>query len=177
MRLAPPGLALLPLLVFAQGLAPHLGLKNTQAFAMFSNLQTGGGVTNHFLLPASLQRWDTLRDLVTIRSSSDPVLAKLVGPSWKSFNYFSTYVVDRPRLERRLPPPTWQIPYRALQRRVSELARSGARDVELRYERGGELRALAQAERDADLSGLPGWQAKLLLLRAVPDTRRGYCQW
>jgi hypothetical protein len=169
--------AVFPLVLFAIGLAPHLGLKNTQAFAMFSNLHTRNGETNHLLIPGSWQRWDHLSDLVTIRESSDPVLAKLVGASWKNFNYFSTYVVDRPKMERTQRAPEWQLPYLALRRRVTDLAEAGQQDVRLVYERRGKVVELDRAETDPELSSLPWIQRKLLLLRAIPDTNRGFCMW
>lgn len=176
-RLRYPSLGLLPLLVFLNGMTPHLGIKNTLAFAMFSNLRTEGGTTNHLLLPASLQRWHALDDLVEIRSSSDPVLAKLVGPSWRSVTYFSTYIVGARRLAARRDPPKWRLPYLSLRRRVNDLARSGARNVRLTYERAGVVRSLDRAERDPELSRLSLLERKLLFLRAVPDGERGYCMW
>jgi hypothetical protein len=176
-RLRSIALAIVPLLVFANGLAPHLGLKNTQVFAMFSNLQTGGGVTNHFFLPSSWQVFGTLDDLVIIHESSDPVLSKLVGRSWKSFNYYSTYVVDRARMQRTQPAPTWEIPFVALRRRITDLHAAGEIDVRLVYERKGVIRRLDHAERDAELASLPWLARKFGLQRAIPDSRRGYCLW
>jgi hypothetical protein len=170
-------LAIMPLLVFANGMAPHLGLKNTQVFAMFSNLHTHEGQSNHLLIPGSWQRWDHLDDLVTIHESSDPVLAKTVGRSWKTFNYFATYLVDRPKMERTQPAPQWRLPYLALRRRITDLAEAGHTNVELVYERAGVIHRLEQAEADPELSSLPWFARKFLLLRAIPDADRGYCMW
>jgi hypothetical protein len=177
LRLRYRALAVMPLLVFGLGLSPHLGLKNTQSFAMFSNLETGGGTSNHLFIPSSWQIFDHLSDLVTIRDSNDRVLQKLVGPSWKWFNYFSTYTVDRGALKRSQPEPTWRLPYIALRRRVSELAKAGRRDVRLVYERGGVTHRLERAETHPELSSLSTLANKLLLMRAVPDADRGYCLW
>ncbi len=170
-------LAIMPALVFANGLAPHLGLKNTQVFAMFSNLHTHEGQSNHLLIPGSWQRWDHLDDLVTIHESNDPVLAKMVGPSWKTFNYFSTYLVDRPKMERTQPAPHWRLPYLALRRRITDLANAGHTHIKLVYERAGVIHRLEQAETDPELSSLAWFARKFLLLRAIPDTSRGYCMW
>ncbi len=170
-------LAIMPLLVFANGLTPHLGLKNTQAFAMFSNLHTRSGQSNHLIIPGSWQRWNHLGDLVMIHESNDPVLAKLVGPSWKTFNYFSTYVVDRPKMERTQPAPQWRLPYLALRRRITDLAKAGRTDVQLVYERNGIIHRLENAEADPELSSLPWFARKFLMLRAIPDSSRGYCMW
>jgi len=177
LRLPYISLAVMPLLLFANGMTPHLGVKNTQAFAMFSNLHTHEGRSNHLFISGVWQRWDNLSDLVTILDSNDPVLAKLVGPSWKTFNYFSTYVVDRPRMERTQPAPQWRLPYLALRRRITDLANSGRTGIELVYERDGVVHRLENAERDPELSNLSWFARKFLLLRAIPDTNRGYCMW
>ena len=50
-------------LAFAVGLAPHVGLKNVQSYAMFSNLHTGRGASNHLFVPASWQVFDYQKDL------------------------------------------------------------------------------------------------------------------
>lgn len=170
-------LAVMPLLVFGLGLAPHLGLKNTQSFAMFSNLETGGGASNHLFIPSSWQIFGQLGDLVTIHGSSDRALAKLVGPSWRWFHYFSTYTVDRGSLQRSQPAPGWRLPYIALRRRISELARAGQRNVRLVYERAGVTHRLEAAELDPELSNLSLLARKFLLVRAIPDSGRGYCLW
>ena len=39
----------LPLVLFINGFSPHLGLKSTLSYAMFSNLRAEGGTTNHLL--------------------------------------------------------------------------------------------------------------------------------
>ncbi len=170
-------LAVIPLAAFANGLSPHVGLKNTLSYAMFSNLRTEDGFTNHLVIPGSWQVFDYQRDLVTIHSSSDPVLQKLVGPSWRTFNYFSTYVVGVRTIAYRYDPPSWRLPYFALRRRISELAAEGVTDIEVDFERNGERRRLRQAERDPELSRVPYWLNKFLFLRAVPEGRRGYCLW
>ena len=64
----------IPLLVFLNGTSPYLGLKTENSFAMFSNLRTEGGKTNHFIVPASIQLFDFQKDVVEIISSTDPGL-------------------------------------------------------------------------------------------------------
>lgn len=177
--LRPPyaSLALMPLLVFANGLGPHVGLKNTQVYAMFSNLHTGGGRTNHLFIPASWQLWDYQRDLVTLRETNDPVLAKLIGPSWRPVHYFSTVVLGASRMPLLHDAPTWRLPYVALQRRVGDLARAGQENLSITYERDGITRHVPNAERDPELTSLPPLLNKLMLMRAVQDTDRGFCMW
>ena len=69
-----PVLAVIPLLVFLNGAAPYLGLQTTATWAMFSNLRTEAGRSNHFLIPAKAQIFDYQRDVVRIRRSSDQYL-------------------------------------------------------------------------------------------------------
>jgi hypothetical protein len=58
-----------PVLVILSGVAPYLGLKTETSLAMFSNLRTEDGVTNHLFIPSSLQLADYQKDLVKITSS------------------------------------------------------------------------------------------------------------
>ena len=67
-------LLIIPILVFLNGITPYLGLKTEASFAMFSNLRTEGGISNHFLIPASVQIFDYQRELVEVVESSDKVL-------------------------------------------------------------------------------------------------------
>jgi hypothetical protein len=73
-RLMHPALALLPALVILTGVTPYLGLKTELAFAMYSNLRTEGGRSNHLIIPASWQIFDYQRDLVQVTASSDRAL-------------------------------------------------------------------------------------------------------
>lgn len=68
---------LFPVIVFLNGLTPYLGLKTENAYAMFSNLRTEGGKTNHYLVPVSTQIFDYQKDLVEVVSSSDQLLTNM----------------------------------------------------------------------------------------------------
>ncbi|RDV16693.1 hypothetical protein DXT99_02610 [Pontibacter diazotrophicus] len=70
---------IIPLLVFINGGSPYLGLKTESSFAMFSNLKTEGGVTNHFIVPAGVQVFDFQKDMVEVVSSSDKELQALAA--------------------------------------------------------------------------------------------------
>src|SRR5262249_9373608 len=61
------------------GISPYLGLKTESSFAMFSNLRTEGGKSNHLLIPNSWQLFDFQKDLVEIESSSDSYLNELAS--------------------------------------------------------------------------------------------------
>ncbi|WP_125077725.1 hypothetical protein [Rufibacter latericius] len=64
-------LLLFPVLVFLNGLCPYLGLKTESSYTMFSNLRTEGGISNHYIVPASLQIFDYQKDIVEIVSTSE----------------------------------------------------------------------------------------------------------
>ncbi|WP_224997435.1 hypothetical protein [Cesiribacter sp. SM1] len=76
--IAHASLLIIPILVFFNGICPYLGLKTESSFAMFSNLRTEGGISNHLIVPASVQIFDYQKELVQIKSSSDKVLKKYV---------------------------------------------------------------------------------------------------
>ena len=65
---------LFPILVFLNGISPYIGLKTESSFAMFSNLRTEGGVTNHLFIPVSAQIFDFQKNMVEVVASSDPEL-------------------------------------------------------------------------------------------------------
>jgi hypothetical protein len=75
--LTSPAMALLPVVVFVNGLSPYAGLKTETSWAMFSNLRTEGGRSNHWIVPAGVQLFDYQRDLVVLVSSSDRGLQSL----------------------------------------------------------------------------------------------------
>lgn len=169
-------LLVLPALVFLNGLNPYLGLKNVQSFSMFSNLKTAGGTSNHLLVPASWQVADFQNDLVTILSSSDSVLAELTEAR-RYIHFFSTTVHPSGHPALDLPPPRFQLPYAALRARVKHYKREGRSDLDIRYERGGEIHEIHRAEQDPELANFPYLLEKFFLLRAVPVGDRGLCMW
>lgn len=67
----------LPVVVFLNGASPYLGLKTDNSYSMFSNLRTEGGVTNHYIVPASAQLFGYQSNLVEVVSSTDERLQRL----------------------------------------------------------------------------------------------------
>lgn len=63
------GLMIIPLLIFANGWMPYLGLKTENSFSMFSNLRTEH-TPNHLFIPGSLKVFDFQKNLVTVKSSN-----------------------------------------------------------------------------------------------------------
>lgn len=95
-RLPTVGFALFPVLVFLNGICPYLGLKTESSFAMFSNLRTENGLTNHFFIPTSAQVFDYQKDMIEIVSSSDLKLRKLADeqkliPFFQFKNYVAKF--------------------------------------------------------------------------------------
>ncbi len=70
-------LLMMPVLVGLNGLSPYLGLKTETSFAMYANLRTEGGRSNHLLVPASVQLFDYQKDMVDIKRSSSGFLESL----------------------------------------------------------------------------------------------------
>jgi hypothetical protein len=89
-------LLIFPAVMFANGLLPYLGLKTENSYAMFSNLRTEGGETNHYIVPASVQIFDFQRDVVQIISSTDAGLQKLAAQNKALVLFeFQNYVHER----------------------------------------------------------------------------------
>jgi hypothetical protein len=92
-------LLIVPVIVFLNGASPYLGLKTENSYAMFSNLRTEGGITNHFIVPASVQIFDFQKSMVEIVSSSDARLQKLADDQqlmvlFEFRNYLQKYKPD-----------------------------------------------------------------------------------
>ncbi len=73
-RMVHPLLWASPALVVLNGMNPYLGLKTESSFAMFSNLQTENGRSNHYLIPASLQVFPFQKQCVEILHTTNPRL-------------------------------------------------------------------------------------------------------
>ena len=67
---------IVPLLLLFNGFTIYLGLKTTSAFAMFTNLRTEGGETNHFFISKRFKITGHLDDLVQITSTNHPDLKR-----------------------------------------------------------------------------------------------------
>ena len=89
LRVRTPALLVIPALLFANGVMPYLGSKTETSFAMYSNLRTEGGYSNHWLVPASLQVWSYQRDLVKIHRTSVSRIQRLVnrGYQWTYYEF------------------------------------------------------------------------------------------
>jgi len=169
-----------PVILFFNGLTPYLGIKNTHAFAMFSNLSTERGETNHFFIPTSIQLSNNLSDLVQINESSDSVI-NAFSKTLREHPWTSTYMpLSSPYSGSKYGGQSgwhFDLPYFMLRARITELRKNGAKNVYVRYVRDGRTFVTSNAERDPHLSTAPYLARKFLLMRAVPREVTGLCMW
>lgn len=64
----------LPAILFIVCTAPYIGLRTEASIAMFSNLHTEAGTSNHLLIPRPPYLFPYQRDVAMIKASSDPDL-------------------------------------------------------------------------------------------------------
>ena len=170
-------LLLLPLLQLLIGVGPYLGLNNTRAWAMYSNLRTEGGTSNHLLIPVSWQVAPYLSDVVTITASSNHILRRFTKRAWDGIPISGRYGVYRHGAFDALEEPHWKLTYATLRVYVNRLVRRGATGIKLSYVRAGREYDFTHAERQPDFVEVPYLLRKLLLPRPIPDDPRGLCLW
>jgi len=142
---------IVPLMLFANGLSPYLGYKTEYSFAMYSNLRTEGGQTNHLLInrPLSLANYQT--DLVRVEAGSDPWLLHALGGR----------VVTRYELTSML----WSL--------VHDRGRS---DIPVVVTDQHGTKTFATADREPELAVEPSFlESRLLRFRAIVPARKGEC--
>jgi hypothetical protein len=134
---------IIPALLIFDGINPYLGLKTDTAFAMYSNLRSEGGTTNHLIWRHPLALANYQEDLVQVLHSNDPPLILTAQRGWP-------------------------IPFFDLRRRISYLAHTGTKNISVTYIRNGQTIHLDAAESDPELSTRPSLlERKLLLFRAI----------
>ena len=134
---------IMPALLVFDGINPYLGLKTDTAFAMYSNLRSEGGTTNHLVWRHPLALAGYQRDLVQIVQSNDSRLQSAA--------------------RQGLP-----IPFIDLHRRIFNLLRQGQRNISVTYIRNGKAVQVASAESDPELAAAPSLlERKLLLFRKI----------
>jgi hypothetical protein len=141
-----PWLLLFPAFLVFNGFLPYLGSKTETSFAMYSNLRTEGGETNHWLMPASLQIWDYQRDLVKIHRTSVRQIQRLAnrGFQWTYFEF--------KWLMREYP------------------------DASVVFEHNGVVRRVKQVKDDPELMAPDNLlMRKMLKFRPVADWNRPMC--
>lgn len=142
-RPIPPLFWVLPALLVFDGINPYLGLKTDTAFAMYSNLRSEGGRTNHLIWRHPLALANYQEDLVQVVDSNDPVLQVAAQEGWP-------------------------IPFFDLRRRIVDLVKQGEKNISVTYIRNGKLTRVQAAELEPDLATSPSMlERKLLKFRAI----------
>lgn len=136
------------LLLILNGLSPYLGLKTESSFAMFSNLRTEGGKSNHLFMP-SAQLFGFQEELVQIVDSTDPEL-KNKHDQW--------------------------IPISGLRLRFEESLRRGSPFSVSYRSVDGTLRSLGGAPDSASQGLTPYLLWKVLVFRSIKSPDRMICQ-
>jgi hypothetical protein len=119
------GLLVAAIMVFS-GISPYLGLKTLNAFAMYSNLRTEGGYSNHFVVPAGWQVFSYQKDLVDVVETNILSLQE---------------VVDKDLL----------LPYQQLRAEITREKKHGTEGIRVVFRRNGETFSTAHAEDDPQL--------------------------
>ena len=134
-------------LLFLNGLSPHLGFKTETSFAMFSNLRTEAGHSNHFIIPVEAQIFEYQQDLVQILSTNHKHLELRASKSGL-------------------------VPYYSVRYDVSQVARAGIKNFQLSYIYQGQRHDLVNAETHPELSRpYPLWLRKIMDFRQILDDR------
>src|SRR5271157_1612540 len=142
-RPIPPLFWVLPALLIFDGINPYLGLKTDTAFAMYSNLRSEGGRTNHLIWRHPLALANYQEDLVQVVESSDPTLEAAAQRGWP-------------------------MPFLDLRRRISSQVREGGKNISITYIRNGKLTRVQAAELEPDLATRPSvLERKFLIFRAI----------
>jgi hypothetical protein len=166
----------IPAIALANGATSYLGLKTVANFSMFSNLRTEGGRTNHYLVPAGrffLAGYQN--DLVRIERLDAqpparwPLRIRLLGGGRRVYGNANW-------LEE---VPGARVPLAELRRIVQFWRDAGLRNIEVGYERNGELHVSEDPYSDPVLvAPMPFWERRLMAYRAVQDDgQESACRW
>jgi hypothetical protein len=137
----------LPALLVFDGLNPYLGLKTDTAFAMYSNLRSEGGITNHLIWRHPLALANYQLDLVRVVESNNASLQAIATRGWP-------------------------IPFLELRQRVYALNRDDKKNISITFVRAGKTTRVDNVELDTELATRPSLlERKLLIFR--PITRQG----
>jgi hypothetical protein len=146
----PRPLLVVPLILFLNGASPYLGFKTEYSYAMYSNLRTEGGKTNHILWRTSLRLAPYQTDLVRVLSGSNPALLSKLG--------------GRPVTRYELTSSVW------------EMTKAHVHGIELVLEERGSTRVLHNVESLPEIAVEPGFfERTLLKFRRIVPSKTGTC--
>jgi hypothetical protein len=93
----PLWLFIFPGVLFVQSLSPYLGLKTESSIAMFSNLHTEGGRTNHLVFKSPPYVANYQEKLVKVVDSSEPWVANLARENdYMVLHQVGAWLTDNP---------------------------------------------------------------------------------
>jgi hypothetical protein len=136
-------------LFFLNGVSPYIGLKTDSTIAMYSNLYTENGTTNHLLFNTPPYWFDYQNEVVVIKASSDPALRRLV---------------------RRKKPILLHQLQQKIHRRYPKAKRHS-----ISYEMKGETYSYSRVEDDPLLQSSNYWSMKLLAFKALDFSHPKRC--
>ena len=140
-----------PVVLFLNGASPFVGFKTEYSYAMYSNLRTEGGATNHLIWRTPLRLASYQTDLVQVLEGSDPVLMKKLGGR----------LVTRYELTSLL----WTLHHNAHRT-----------DIQLVLDVDGEWQAYPAAERVPELMVEPSaFESRLLSFRRIEPASAEGC--
>ena len=135
----------IPATLFIICLAPYVGLRTEASIAMFSNLHTEAGVSNHLLLKEPAYLFPYQRDVAMIKASSDPDLQDFADR-----NLGLVMFTLKERL--RSKPQAW-----------------------VTYELNGERYERVTAQSMGAFTHANAWERKLLIFKPVDFARPKVC--
>lgn len=135
----------LPALLFLVCTAPYIGLRTEASIAMFSNLHTEAGTSNHLLIPEPLYLFPYQHEVAMIKASSDPDLQHFADRN-QGLVMFSL----KERLRKK--PDHW-----------------------VTYELNGVRHEMATAASLAAATHANAWERKLLIFKHVDFARPKVC--
>jgi hypothetical protein len=145
-----PGLLVAALMVFS-GIAPYLGLHTLNTFAMYSNVRTEGGSSNHFVVPAGFQIFSYQRDLVDIVETNIASLQRVVKTDML-------------------------LPYQQLRVEIAKEIKKGRKGIQVVFLRHGETISTTHAEDHPQLGEpLNAVAYKFLNFRAIEKSGGRAC--
>lgn len=138
-------------------MSPYLGLKTSTSIAMWSNLITTGGVSNHVLIPAgTFEVYRYASDVVRVHSANDKKLRRFA------------------RRDELLPWYDFRRQVRAAIRR----AKKQGKTVRFTYERGGQVVRVRDAAQHREFRYRLGyWDRKFVKIKRVRADYRAKCVW
>jgi hypothetical protein len=135
----------IPATLFIICLAPYVGLRTEASIAMFSNLHTEAGVSNHLLLKEPAYLFPYQRDVAMIKASSDPDLQDFADR-----NLGLVMFTLKERLRNK--PQAW-----------------------VTYELNGERYERVTAQSIGAFTHANAWERKLLIFKPVDFARPKVC--